>query len=71
MFSINPNGAISPSMMLAHKVTEPCNPPLLDGVGKVPQDQSTDELTFAGDWTDEVLKRDVSAQAVRRRLRGN
>ena len=57
-----------PSLIEARKSAEPGNPLLKADVGQTLR--SDDEGDFGGEWTDEVLKRDVSAQAVRRRMGG-
>lgn len=45
-----------------------CSKSRAHNVGAIPQ--SDDELTFAGDWTEQIGRFDVSAKAVRRRARG-
>jgi hypothetical protein len=60
--------------MVQCQAAEVSRTPLTEPVGAVLPDHD-DELTFAGQWTDEVLQRsgayfDVPAAAVRRRTRG-
>jgi hypothetical protein len=61
-------GTDSPTLIQQDKPCEPRGNLRMDDVGQTLR--SDDEGDFGGDWTDEVLKRDVSAAAVRRRVGG-
>lgn len=77
MLSSRLTGTEYPSEILGLGSAAPCRPELSVDVGQDRLSHSADdELTFAGDWTAEVLERaathfDVPAAAVRRRMGGH